>query len=239
MTTLEQIWENIQPRVPEGTSHFNTVAESFLFPWNHDDANMDMIVQALEIYKPKVAIELGTFEGWGMERIATSMVKTGGGKLFTFDAGKAPFNSLGPTYGVTEEYIKETYLVDWEHIPFEGWKSFGKVILKRQERLDRLKITAPNVEITFIEGITYDTLPVWMPKIGIWDFLFQDTMHELHSIIKEWKSFSPYSKVGSLVVFDDIYTTDGVEEYFRREEPNWKWIYTTIGRNQLWGERRI
>ena len=57
-TTLEQIWDKIQPRVPEGTSNFNTVAESFMFPWNHDDANMDMIVQAIEIYKPKVVIEL-------------------------------------------------------------------------------------------------------------------------------------------------------------------------------------
>jgi hypothetical protein len=233
MTTLERIWNSIQPRVGEGIDGRNVVAKSFLYPWNHDNADMDRIVQAIDIYKPKTVIELGTFEGWGTERIAEAMKK---GWLFTFDAGKAPI-TMGLPYGVTEEYLIDGCLVDWENIPFEGWESFGDVIKKRQSRFERLKISVPKVKIVFVEGITWNTLPVWMPMIKTWDFMFQDSAHELETILQEWNEYSEYSKVGSVIVLDDVYDDSGTEAYFKENEPNWFWIHTDKGHHQLWGER--
>jgi hypothetical protein len=96
---------------------------------------------------------------------------------------------------------------------------------------------APNVDITFVEGLTWDTLPDWMPKIGSWDFLFQDTLHDLGPTVREWKLYSPYARTGSIVIFDDVYPTSGVIEYFKEKEKGWKWIHTDIGHKQLWGEK--
>jgi predicted O-methyltransferase YrrM len=232
VSTLENIWNTIEPRVGEATAE--SVAVNFLMCWNHDLANMDMIVQAIEIYKPRVSIELGTFEGLGAKQIAIAMNKTEGGELYTFDAGKAPI-TMGEPYGVTEKYLIDGHLVDWKNIDFEGWNDFGKVIDKRNKILRELK-NLNKVKVTFVEGLTWDTLPIWMPKIGVWDFLFQDSTHDLEEMIIEWELYEPYSKIGSLIVMDDIHLNFPQKEYFMGKD-NWKWFHTEIGHKQLWGER--
>jgi hypothetical protein len=181
-----------------------------------------------------VAIELGTWEAIGTTKMVTAM---GNGKFYTFDAGKAPVDCLGETYGVTKEYKKDGWLVDWENIKFEGWNCFGKVRDKREERIERFKATVPGVEVTFVEGLTWDTLPIWMPKIGTWDFMYQDTIHYLEFILKEWEIYEPYSKVGSLIVLDDICLNDYMYNHFINNERNWDWHHANIGNKQLWGER--
>jgi len=234
MTFIDKHWGEIQPTVREGNSSVECVAESFLYPWNHDNANMDMICKAIKILNPKVVIELGTFEGFGTEKMATAMSN---GILYTFDAGEAP-TTLGETYGVTKEYLYKKHLVDWKNIEHEGWASFGKVIKKRTERVNA---DYPDVSVEFIQGITFDTLPGQLPKIGKWDLLFQDTMHEMASILKEWRLVKKYAKKGSLIIFDDIVLSRGgveVVDYFEKKEKAWQWQHTPIGHGQLWGEKR-
>ena len=70
MTFINAHWDSIQPTVPQGNSGAECVAKSFLYPWNHDNANMDMICRAIKTLNPKVVIELGTFEGFGTEKMA-------------------------------------------------------------------------------------------------------------------------------------------------------------------------
>jgi predicted O-methyltransferase YrrM len=234
MTFIDKHWDTIQPTVKEGNSGTECVAESFLYPWNHDNANMDMMCRAIKILNPKVVIELGTFEGFGTEKMATAMTK---GKLFTFDAGEAP-TTLGETYGVTKEFLYKKHLVDWKNIKHEGWASFGKVIDRRTERV---AADYAGTAVKFIQGITFSTLPKQLPKIGKWDLLFQDTMHEMASILKEWKLVKKYAKKGSLIIFDDIILRLGgaeIVDYFEKKEKLWQWKHTSIGHGQLWGVKK-
>jgi len=230
LTFLDEYWDAIQPNVPCGNSRAECVAERFLFPWNHDNANMDMICKAIKILDPRIVIELGTFEGYGTEKMARAMSR---GTLYTFDAGGAPVNSLGETYGVTADYVYKKCLVDWRHIPFDGWNSFAKVIAKRDIRL---AAEYPGVEVVFIQGMTFDTLPEHLPAIGRWDLLFQDTLHDQNSIIREWNIVKTYARGGGIIVFDDIHANHGIVECLQREK-NWQWRHTPIGHQQLWGER--
>jgi|FLOH01.1.fsa_nt_gi predicted O-methyltransferase YrrM len=236
MTFINAHWDSIQPTVPQGNSGAECVAKSFLYPWNHDNANMDMICRAIKTLNPKVVIELGTFEGFGTEKMAHAM--SAGSKLYTFDAGEAPVDCLGETYGVTKEFKYKKWMVDWKNITFPGWDSFGEVIDKRTERVNA---DYGGVKVTLIEGMTFDTLPKQMPKIGKWDFLFQDTLHYLDFIIKEWKLVKKYSKKGSVIVFDDVSLKTGGQDtidYFETNEKTWQWRHTPIGHGQLWGEKQ-
>ena len=237
MTFIDKYWDDIQPTVKEGNSGAECVAESFMYPWNHDNANMDMMCKAIKILNPKVVIELGTFEGFGTEKMANAMDK---GTLYTFDAGEAPVDVfLGETYGVTKEFKYKKWLVDWKNIKFPGWESFGKVIDKRN---DRVSADYGDVKVSFIEGMTFDTLPKALPKIGKWDFLFQDSIHGLEFILKEWRLVKKYSKKGSIIVMDDVSLTlpSGIEvvNHFKKKEPMWQWQHTSIGHGQLWGEKK-
>ena len=99
---LRKYWNQIQPDVPSGISSEKLAAKEFLKPWNHDNANMDMICKFIKLTNPQVVLELGTFEGSGTEKIATTMNK---GELWTFDAGIAPYDCLGETYGVTPDRV--------------------------------------------------------------------------------------------------------------------------------------
>jgi len=227
---LQNHWNDIQPDIPEGYTTHDIVAEGFLFPWNHDNANMDMIQKALKILKPKIVIELGTFEGFGSEKIATTMSEYSfiQSKFYTFDVGERPFNSLGPTYGVPE--TEKT--VDWQNI--KGWESWGKVIEARKKRLGA---DYPNVKVEFIPGLTSDSLPATMPRISKFDFCYQDTVHHPTQVIEEWKLFRDYTHEGSIVVFDDIIEGHDFIDWFAENERDWIFKHTTIGHQQLWTEK--
>jgi len=235
MTFIDKHWDEIQPMAKEGNSGAECVAKSFLYPWNHDNANMDMMCKAILILSPKVVIELGTFEGFGTEKMAKAMSN---GTLYTFDAGEAPVDCLGETYGVTKKYKYKKYLVDWKNIEHPGWDSFDK---KNKKRTERVNADYPGVTVKFIQGMTFDTLPKQMPKIGKWDFLFQDSLHDMPSVIKEWTLVKKYAKKGSVIVFDDVVLRLGgakLVDYFEKKEPMWQWRHTPIGHGQLWGEKK-
>ena len=237
MSFLEEHWDKLKPRVPEGVSAGEVVAKSFLYPWNHDNADMDVIVQAFSILKPEVVIELGTFEGWGTTKMAEAVNRIKQkSTLYTFDAGTNPYNTLGETYGAPNE----DELVKWDgpmDPRFEsGWRSWGDVMKARDERLAR---KYKNVTIEYIEGITFKTLPHAMKDIGEWDFCFQDTVHHHNFIIREWEHLKPRSKVGSIIVFDDMnrpHNTAWVD-IFRAKEPDWITRHSDIGHEPFWAER--
>ena len=138
------------------------------------------------------------------------------GFLFTFDAGKR-------TAGWPESVHKD---ID------EAWPDVNKA---REERVNQ---KYKYVAIRYIEGLTKHTLPESLIEFGIWDFCFQDSVHDLNSIIEEWEILKPYSKVGSLIVFDDIVRTHPFRDwFFDNESPDWVHRHTSIGRQQLWAER--
>jgi hypothetical protein len=231
MTKIVELWDSIQPRVPEGNSSTECVAQSFLYPWNHDNANMDMICNFIKLTQPKIVIETGTFEGFGTEKMAKAMSEVGGGFLITFDAGIAPVNTLGPTYGVPADQILVTNYKELN----EGWKCWEKVIIKRDERLKR---NYKDVTLTFIEGLTFDTLPDFFNAFTFgWYFCFQDSCHVLDDILKEWKVLKENSHFGSVIVLDDIPAESNVVKWFVENEPDWVCKHTKVGHQQLWMER--
>ena len=244
MKFLEQHWKTLnQSRAYAGMPRGDTGAHGFMAPWVHDNVNMDMMERAIRILKPCVIIELGTFEAWGTVRMASVMdsylLDEQVGLLYTFDAGDAPVNSLGIDYGCAATFEDEP-LVDWKrfdpkHPCAKGWKSW-KAIMKMRDK--RLAQKFKNVKITFIKGLTYDTLPETMFELGGWDFCFQDTLHRPEHMIPEWKLFRDYAHIGSVVVFDDVdWRNEEFVEWMKKNELTWDLRVTKIGHGQLWAEK--
>ena len=238
MGFIEESFHKLIPRVPSGVSSSEVVARGFLLPWNHDNLDMDMMVQTFKILKPKVLIELGTFEAFGTTKMAEALNRLGQKSiLYTFDVGTNPYNTLGETYGIPNEDV----LVKWDCPTIDprfrdSWRSWEDVMKARDERLAK---KYKNVTIKYNEGITFDTLGPALEDIGEWDFCFQDTVHHHDFIIKEWELLKPYSKIGSIIVFDDMtrpHNTAWVD-IFRTTEPDWETRHVKVGHEPLWAER--
>ena len=248
MSFLEEHFVGLKPRVPRGRSSEEIAAYGFMFPWNHDNADMDIVVQALRILQPEVVVELGTFEAFGTIKKAECLNQLPHkSTLYTFDVGHSPVNSLGgcDTYGVPASF-EEQPLVDWKNFP-KGHKaskegrSWGTVIQARKDRLKQMRKLS-KVKVKYVEGLTYDTLPEIMPDIGTWGFCFQDTLHGTLQIIREWKLYREFTEVGSVVAFDNIGEPHNFDfvSWFTKNEPNWICKYTIFGGGndgQLWAER--
>jgi hypothetical protein len=250
MSFLEDYWDDIEPRskVPlYSCSTWECAGKSFLAPWMSENTNMAMIGKAISMLRPKVVMELGTFEAHGTKRIALSMMTYQGKDriLYTFDVGKAPVNSLGVPYGCKD--FSEQPLVDWQsfkngHPCFTGWHSWGDIMEARDRRLTETRALI-DFPLHFVEGFTYDTLPkVLEEDIKKWDFCFQDTLHTTKEVIKEWLLFQPYSGVGSIVVFDDMAHPSNpcnadFLDWFRDNERDWITRHTIHGHGQLWAEK--
>lgn len=195
-------------------------SKGFLQSWNHDNEGMSVLLQALDILRPRVVIELGTFEGLGTDRIAKKMDEIGQKSfLYTFDVGTHPFGGAKK--------------IDWQREPNDTWRSWEDVIKMRNERLSK---KYKSVTVEFIEGITFDTLGPALERIGEWDFCFQDSDHYPDYVAREWKLLKPYSKIGSVIVFDDMQSGIWVET-FRRGEPDWATVHSNTDRKPLWAER--
>lgn len=214
---LDEYWDKIQPNVGSGIPE-GIEATGYIRPWNHDTANMNMILKAIKLLNPVKVIELGTFEGMGTKLIAETLNGNNiQSFLWTFDAGK-------PTEGWPESAIPDI-MGQWDRI---------EAVRRR-----RIKTEYKNTTIRYYEGLTKDTLPAVMPEIGTWDFCFQDSVHQNHEIIEELACYESYSKVGSIIVFDDIIEGHPFIEWFRNNMAGWIFRHTTIGRSQLWAERII
>ena len=63
MSFLEQHWANIQhPQKEMGVPH-DAIGTGFWRPWVSDLSNILMILKAIDINRPKVVVETGTYEG--------------------------------------------------------------------------------------------------------------------------------------------------------------------------------
>jgi len=232
---LQKHWSDIQPSVASGNDPSKCRARGFLYPWNHDESDMDMIKKAMRTLRPKVVIELGTFEGLGTLAIAETMYGylKDTGYLYTFDYGDAPVNTLGVLYG----YDEDVRIIPWTEAS-NDWAVWGDVIEARNCNLgiihDRY---SDKVKCTFIKGLTTQTLPEWIDIIGEWDFVFQDTVHTPKEIIEEWFLYRFNAHIGSVVVFDDIGEGNWLPDYFRECEDEWIIRHSTTGRKQLWVEK--
>ena len=88
-----------------------------------------------------------------------------------------------------------------------------------------------------------------MGTIGFWDLCYQDTVHTIDQILKEWEHLYLLSKVGSIVIFDNVPVSErnqdgrAILDYFRRwadsdsHKQKWETFHTNIGSGQLWMER--
>jgi predicted O-methyltransferase YrrM len=235
---LDSQWNVLQPDLSlSGRNDPNGAgAQGFLYPWSHDLSDGQMLAKAMAILKPQVIIELGTFEARGTVVLAEAARYSDSVRLLTFDLGHSPVNSLGPTYGVPYE----EKFVSWEGRN-DDWASWAGVVAKRTERFNQIRSDYQNIQLEFIEGFTYDTLPrVLGEAVERWDFCFQDTLHDLDNILLEWVLLKPFSRVGSVMVMDDMVREGAgppVVEYFRLQEPDWGIRHSTTGRQQLWIER--
>jgi hypothetical protein len=213
----------------EGGVSEGAVGRGSIYPWNCDVANIYMILRALEILRPQKVLELGTFEGRTtveMARVISVYAKIlpQPVKFYTFDAG-------GPVscYGPGDEVVP-----NWETDPF--WIEAGWAEVKSARGL-RLEQTYEGVNLKFIEGLTKLTLPGAMAEFGTWDFCFQDSVHGLKLQIEEWEHLKPKSKVGSVILFDDITAEHPLRDWFPKNNPGWDYRWTDKGRKQLWAER--
>lgn len=247
MSFLDKHWSEIvgikaQEGMPESYVA-STGAKGFMRPWVHDNINMEQILAAIRILQPKKVLELGTFEAFGTIRIAKEMSSySENSNLYTFDVGDAPANSLGTHYGCASTFEAQK-VVDWEDIDtsrtsadiVNGWRSWGEVMKVRDERLSE---DFPGVEIKFVQGLTFNTLPKVMRSIKTWDFCFQDTLHTYDHMWKEWVLFRNNAKVGSVVVFDDVDERNWpFVERFNDNQPGWLSMHTPVGHGQFWAER--
>lgn len=249
MGFLADNWEDIKPKLELGVDHTAVVAKAFLKPWNHDVENMNSICRALPLLKPVTVLELGTFEGLGTQRMAEALkVLDRKVWLYTVDVGTAPVNSLGESYGVPKvvENGKEVCsTVPWEEFRTQkrgtpdqqaGWGSWQEVIKARKRRVSQ---GYGEVKVTYLEGYSYDVLPLLLRRILVWDFCFQDTLHHPKDIMKEWVLLKPYSRLGSVIVFDDMNRNynRGWADWFIENEPDWETRWAEVGHEPLWAER--
>jgi predicted O-methyltransferase YrrM len=249
MGFLQDNWEDIKPQEELGVDIDYVTAVGFLRPWNHDVANMNSICEGLKILRPKTVIELGTFEGMGTMKMAKALQETEQEvDFYTIDLGEAPVNSLGEKYGNKFEYDDNGKIiiagVPWEEFKagkgtsdqIKSWGSWGWIMDARDKRLEA---DYGEVKLEFIQGFSFDVLPDLLKKIGTWDFCFQDTLHYVPDIIKEWVLLKPTSKVGSIIVFDDINReyNRGWADWFKENEPEWETRWAEHGHEPLWAER--
>ncbi len=222
MSVLSEHWNDILSVAVNTPLEEPMKAEGFLRSWNSAAENMHMIVKGLEICKPVNCIELGTFEGIGLVTIANTLKRILPSSFFlTIDAG-FPFdiNTTPPTF------------FDWEKD--EHWKGWGDVLSARNERVSR---GYGSCKVVYKEGLARDILPIELPKMEWWDFCFHDTVHVYERIMEEWPTLKAYSKIGSLIVFDDVKADSEIKNHFEEKEPDWYMKYTETGHEQLWAER--
>jgi hypothetical protein len=259
MSLIDKHWTDIQPRNTQtGSDGEKAVAKGFLFAWNHDRQNMEMICRMFKFLNPTRVIELGTFEGMGTEVMAETLsyiseVMAEKVKFATVDAGVGPVDVLGETYGVTKDKLFNDFPTSYPIVDFtkfagkdvpEFQKSWGSFEAVQEARAERIANAPVGVEIKYFEGLSYFKLSEMLRWLGEeWHFCFQDTVHSMPDILKEWELLKPSAIEGSIIVFDDaVIYPDGsglgtdLLNFFKKE-PEWVARHTKIGHQQVWAEK--
>lgn len=204
------------------------------YDWGSHSINLVMLYNAIRIFKPKILVETGTFEGQGTYVMARAAHENNNdAHIITIDYGGDP----DPTF----------------KLPKEKWTELERI---RQQNLSLISDRFPKVEVSFWKGDTRDILPAIFPeKYNSWDFFYQDSMHFFEGIMAEWTVMEKYSSKGAIVVFDDIQFIIGFKKVLhlrkllsQREFCSWfvwhevingGWIYKSInkGHGQFWAQK--
>lgn len=162
--------------------------------WDSHGDIMTVVKDELSKCLPKVVLELGTFAAKGTIDMAEHIeaVSPHHVQFYTLDGGEP----------VIWRQEKDEYELTKAgpgceiHVGF----SWDTVVKNRNERLQR---KFSKCDITYIEGITTEILPNFLPTIDKWDFCFHDATHLPGLMMRDFDLLVPFSHIGSVIVFDD------------------------------------
>lgn len=110
---------------------------------------------------------------------------------------------LGTSFGITTSYIAKA--TDGRVYTFEGATSIAGIA---KQTFTSLGIN--NVEIT--EGDFANTLEPKLKEIGKVDFAFLDGNHRKEPTLQYFELFKQYTDEHSILIFDDIHWSEGMEQ---------------------------
>ena len=187
------------------------------FNWGIDPVNAK-VVYALGIeLNPSVIVETGTFEGQGTYVLSNIANKSyNSPKIYTIDYDGDPTTVLEKN----------------------RWENLKNI---RNTNLENIKTDFPNVTVKYIEGDSRTMIPSIFNAHGEkhWDLFYQDSMHFYDGIMTEWNLMYPYSRVGSVVIFDDS-KLNGVKEFikwFKTTQTDWEYVNFQEGHGQFIAQR--
>ena len=223
MKNLKDAW----PAICDFSIQLDLPPSRWKHAWSTHTLSAKRLYNAIRWHQPKIIVETGTFEGLGTFTMARAAQENGGAKIFTIDYDGDPDVS----------------------IPMEDWLELRRY---RDENLQMARNTFPDVEILFLNGDSRQVLPTIFPhQADHWDFFFQDSMHFTSGILQEWEVMKPFSRPGSVVVFDDVCLDwkklprhllgqkDFCLHFALKESLVGGWPYqsTAEGRAQFWAQR--
>ena len=217
--SLSNDWDKIQT-----SNSFNTFPSQWKYKWGIHPINAQMMYNALIIHKPSSIVETGTFEGHGVYVMAKALSDTNTPcTIHTIDYDGDPLTAEDAA----------------------AWKELREI---RNSNLERIHSLFPLVTINFYDGDSREVLPALIQKGLTWDFFFQDSMHFLDGITKEWEIMESAANPNAIVVFDDISLSDNLKHpdapvfcnQFINSIYGQKWCYksTDIGHRQFWAQKK-
>ena len=128
--------------------------------------------------------------------------------LRTFEPAKSL--ELGTNLGISASYLASALHLNksGQLITLEGIPSFAKVAARGIEEL--------NVSnTTIITGLFTETLEKTLKQYGSFDYVFIDGHHQKKPTLAYFEMIKPYLAENAIVVFDDIYWSDGMLEAWK------------------------
>jgi len=226
---LKQYWLDIQSDLPPKYPDDECRQGPFK-SWGSVLCDIDMITKALKLLKPEKVIELGTFEALGTIKMAEAISSyTSIGRLWTFDSDE-PLERENIKGVITSKIIK-----NWQEE--EKWKEWKNVVAERRKNLDKM---FDGCEIIYIDGLISETLPPLLKEIEHWDFCFHDSTHTTPEIRGEFDLLEPFTKTGSVIVFDDVPINDHAFYiwFTSNRSDTWDFQHSGKGHGQLWAEKK-
>jgi predicted O-methyltransferase YrrM len=111
---------------------------------------------------------------------------------------------LGTCLGLTTAYLSAG-APDAEIVTIEGCPETATIA---KQNLERLNVN--NVQLSV--GNFDEQLPMTLKELGVLDFIFIDGNHRKEATLQYFKDCLPYVRENSVMIFDDIYWSKGMEE---------------------------
>jgi len=178
--------------------------------WGSASRDASRLFRLVELVRPKVIVETGTFEAQGTYALAAAAsANDNGARIFTFDYDGDPTTTL----------------------PDSAWKELKSI---RESTLELIQKRFSNCKVEFVEGDTRQVLPRFLADRGLkWDLFFQDSMHFHAGILAEWNAMRPYASERAVVIFDDINEDHRFAAWFKEHEVSEGWVTRSTGPRRL------